>query len=309
MRISLPSSIMLGLVIVALIPWDAAMPQVQKSSAFKAFDVYIYPEYDHPGVGIFIEGEVLPGNFPRFLEIQVPEATSMALLMRPGQGESGSERIEIQRRDGKAYLPVDLNVARFQLQFYFNPFEDEGAGRSFTYEFSSNELLPEYHIIVQRPLAAEGFEHSLQNPEEIQGEFGLVFYRQHIQGLQPGAVQTVSVDYRNPSGNLTLGTLQSRMEKAQAERGADHPRETSQPSNLTVVLIVIAILIIGLFIVLKVRGGEKDAAPATATKKALDPITKTKGSSKAADTTQFCANCGTQRRPGARFCSDCGKEF
>lgn len=283
--------------------------QDQGASPYKSFDVYVYPEYDHPGVGIFIEGEVLPGHFPRYLEMQVPGETSMALLMRQRQGETGGERIDIQKRDGKAFLPVDVSEARFQVQFYFNPFKDEGADRTFTYDLATNDILPEFHVIIQHPVAAEDFQHSLVSPEEIQGEFGLVFYREHINGLQPEEVHTIHVSYKNPGNTLTLSTLQARMEQAQSQSDMDGPEPSSNTRNIMIVIVVVGLLGVVLYVVLRVWSGSGSRRVPIASQAEGSVASGKKRGGEPSRNGKFCPSCGTPRRPDARFCSSCGREF
>ena len=283
--------------------------QDEVASPYQSFNIYIYPEYDHPGVGIVVEGEVLPGHFPRYLEMQVPEETSMALLMRPDQSGAGGERIDIQKRDGKAFLPVDVSGARFQVQFYFNPFKDEGPDRTFAYELATNEILPEFHVIIQRPTAAVDFQHSLVDPEEVEGEFGLIYYREHIEGLQPDEVHTINIAYKNPENTLTLRALQARMEQAQSQGNADPPTPRSKPFSIIMVVLVVGVLSLGLYVVLKRWGGSgAGRVPVASQAKRGETPGKGRGSERSGDE-KFCPNCGTPRRPNARFCSSCGKEF
>ncbi len=277
----------------------------QAESPFNSFDVFIYPEYDHPGVGIFVEGSIKPGEYPRYLELQVPLKTTIALLYKQVEGEDASERIEIQQREGRAFLPLDLTEPQFRIQYYFNPFTGEGADRSFTFDVVTNETLPEWHLIVQQPARAEDFRHSLEDTEEFDGEFGLKFYRQHIEGLAPETPFTVQISYRNPDGEITMNVLQARMRQRQAE-GRPDPRAPVNPrTRLPLVATVVILLGAAIFAVLKFMGrrtGAESGASATA---ANSPATDTGRKPKRGD--KFCAGCGTPLRPGAKFCASCGK--
>ncbi len=268
----------------------------QEPSPYEKFDILILPEYEHPGVEVRVEGVVKPGQYPRYLELDVSPDTRIALLNKPGpEGEPVSERIEAREEDGWTYLPVDVSEDRFLLRYYFNPFDRESGERTFTYELTTNEVLPEIHISIQRPVAAQYFRHSLAEAEEQVDEFGLTYYQQHIHGLQPGASFSVAVEYDNPTQTLTLTELQSRMERKQAEGGAGQRAAGGRPLNLMTVLLVVALLAGCLFIAFRLWDGRK-AAPK-------------EGPAKLAKEKQVCINCGTPRRPGARFCARCGKEF
>ncbi len=270
----------------------------QEESPFTRFDVYIYPEYDHPGVGVFIEGALKADQYPRYTEINVPAATTMALL-RKGEQTQEAERIELKERDGKKYLPLDLSESRFQVQFYFDPFDDASPHRKFSYELATNEQLPEWHLVLQQPLGAEAFIHSLSEPEVINENFGLKFFRMHKQGLKPGEAYTLNVSYNNPTGILTIDRIRPMMEQQQAQgSGGAH----GQPgSNMLTVLMGFVLLGVAIFALVKYFGPGSGAGVKTAVASGAKTTVKTGGKA------IYCSNCGTEIRAGAKFCSGCGK--
>ena len=285
--------------------------QAQEPSPYEIFDVLILAEYEHPGVEVRVEGVVKPGQYPRYLELDVSPDTRIALLTKPGpQGKPVSEQIEAREEDGRTYLPVDVSEARFLLRYYFNPFDRESVKRTFTYVLNTNEVLPEFHIIIQKPVAAQNFKHSLAEVEEQVGEFDLTYYQQHIHGLQPGAGFSVAVEYDNPTQALTLTELQARMERKQAEGGAgQRAAGDGRPLSLMTVFLAVALLAICIFIAFRLWGGEKAAALGMAPWKARSAIQPGEDSAESPKERKFCNGCGVPRRPGARFCSSCGKEF
>ena len=276
----------------------------QTASPFTSFEVFIYPEYDHPGVGIYVEGSIKPGEYPRFLEMQVPLQTTVALSRKQIEGIETSERVEIQQRDGRAYLPLELTEPQFQIQYYFNPFSGEGSERSFTFEVITNEILPEWHLIIQQPAKADNFRHSLEDAEELDGDFGLKFYRQHIEGLGPGTPYSVRVSYRNPTGELTMDIVKAIMQQ-QGEARPDHTAPASPRSKLPLVASVMLLMGVALFAGLKFMGRRTEAASGPAVLPEASPAASNKHKPAAAK--KFCTGCGTLLRPGTKFCADCGK--
>lgn len=277
----------------------------QTESAYTSFDVFIYPEYDHPGVGIFMEGSIKPGQYPRYLEVEVPLETSMALLRGEVDGEPTSQRIEIQKRDGKAFLPLDLTEPNFKVQYYFNPFTEEGTGRSFTFAVKTNEILPEWHIILQEPVMATNFQHSLDDAEELDGEFNMKFYRQHVQGLSPNTAYTVQISYQNPDSSLTMPKLQAIMEQ-QAAAGGPDPRAPINPrSQLPMVTAIMVLLGIAVYGFLKLKAQRTGLATQTVDQGKGDQTGEAPG--KSASANRFCAGCGTSLKAGAKFCANCGR--
>ncbi len=277
----------------------------QTESPFTSFDVFIYPEYDHPGVGIFVEGSVKPGQYPRFLELEVPLETTIALLRGEADGEPTSERIEIQQREGKAFLPLDLTEPNFKVQYYFNPFTEAGAGRSFTFAVTTNETLPEWHIILQKPVMAENFQHSLDDAEELDGEFNMKFYRQHVNGLGPNTAYTVQISYQNPDSSLTMTGLQAIMEQ-QAAAGGPDPRAPVNPrSQLPMVTGIMVLLGIAIYGYLKLKAQRMGMDTQIVGQGEADQTGETKRKSGSAKS--FCAGCGSPLKAGAKFCSNCGR--
>ncbi len=277
----------------------------QTESPFNSFDIFIYPEYDHPGVGIFVEGSIKPGEYPRFLEMQVPLETTMALSRKEVEGEDASERIEIQIREGQAFLPLDLTEPQFQIQYYFNPFAAEGSDRSFTFDIVMNEILPEWHLVLQQPAKAEDFRHSLESAEVLDGDFGLKFYRQHIDGLAPGTPYSVQISYRNPGGELTMNVVQASMRQQQAEGHPDPLAPVNPRTRLPLVAAVVLLMGAAIFAGLKFRGQRTGAETGPAASPEQTQAATHKHKPKGM--TKFCAGCGILLRPGAKFCPSCGK--
>ncbi|UCH61817.1 MAG: zinc ribbon domain-containing protein [Fidelibacterota bacterium] len=304
-RIILPA---FWLAVLAWSPPGASTLQAQEPSPYGQFEVLILPEYEHPGVEVRIEGSVKPGQFPRYLELDVSPNTRVALLTKPGpQGEPVSERIESREENGRTYLPVDVSEARFVLRYFFNPFDGESVERTFTYELTTNELLSEFHLIIQKPAVARNFKHSLTEAEEQVGEFGLIYYQQHVQELLAGASFSVTVDYDNPTNAFTMTELQTRMERKQAEGDADVETLGERPLSLITVLFVLALLGVCMFIVLRLWSRRKATASDVTLRKARNDAPT--DSADSLEERKFCNGCGAPRRSGARFCSECGKEF
>ncbi len=275
-------------------PLTAAGQQV--GSPFISFDIYIYPEYSHPGVSVVMEGELLPGEYPRFMEIQVPTLTTMGQV-RMGEDDETGQRVEITSRDGKFYLPVDITGPNFQIQYIYNPFEAETGLREFDFVLATNEQLPEVHIIIQKPLHAENFTHDLNSAETVDGDFGLTFYREHIPSLAAGEVRTVHVSYINTPGMLTITALEEIM----ARQGSP-ARASSDPGNMTPLLLAVALMGIGLLAVIWMRKGQGKTA-------GVETLAGAQQKPAGSGVARFCGHCGAPRHPDAHFCNQCGKEF
>lgn len=263
----------------------------QINTPFSTFDIYVYPEYDHPGVGVQIDVNIIPGKTPLAFEVEVPANTSMALL----RSQSSSITVEVIGRDGKFYIPINATEARFFIQYYFNPFSSEGQNRDFTYTISLTEELSEYHLIVQQPMGALNFQQSLIGAEVFNDELGIQYFRAHIHdGLQPGASSEVDIKYDNPTGELT-STLIAPI-KAQQQAARDVAPTSGMDMSTMLVLLFMALA--GFAVIAKFTG-KKSAravpAPAIGGKK------KKKG--------KFCSSCGSPKSTADKFCVECGASF
>ncbi|MFC1481787.1 zinc ribbon domain-containing protein [Candidatus Neomarinimicrobiota bacterium] len=262
-----------------------------QGSPFAKFDVYIYPEYDHPGLGIFVEIDTKPTEFPRYLEMDIPEQATIVLLYDRATGESN--RLEIKRAEGRSFVGIDVAKQQVAVQYYYNPFEKDSTTRKVEYRMVTNEVLPEFHVTVQQPMGASNFKHSMEGAEVLDGDFGLKFYRSHNEGLQPGIPYVVSVSYNNPTGQLTVPQIQAKQEAGELPMNS---QETQEPtSNLTLVLGIFLGLAIVIAFLVKYLGADDVKQVLTA-------------SSKATQAGQFCTNCGVPKRPNTKFCPNCGKE-
>ncbi len=263
-----------------------------QESPYSKFDVVISPEYDHPGLGIYIEIDTKPAEFPRYLEMDVPEQTTIVLLYDRADGTNN--RLEVKREDDRTFVGIDVAKPQIALRYYYNPFAEATGARNFEYRLLTNDLLPEFHVVVQETMSSTDFTQSMDGAEVVDGDFGLKFYRSHNQGLTPGTVFEVNVSYNNPSGELTVPQIKAKQEAGELPMD---PQETQAPaSNVTLVLGIFLGLVAVITLMVKYLGPDNS-------KKA------TIVQAKAALSGQFCTNCGDPRRPNSKFCASCGKEY
>lgn len=289
---------------------DSVVLLSQDMDSYEEFDVLILPDYEYPGVEIRIEGVVKSGEYPRYLELGIPDDTEAAILSKPdSQGNPVSVLVEAREADGSFYIPVDVSESRFLLQYYFSLFDSNSVERTFTYELVTNEALTDLHIILQEPIGARNLRHTLTDAEELVGEFGLVYYQQHLAELLPGISYTVDVSYENPAQALTLVELQTRMEQRLAESDADLEATGEFSLSLGTVLAITVLAGVVMYAFLRLGFRRKIAVLAGSSREihrsdslGKSPVTPPK-------VRNYCSKCGTRRRPESRFCSNCGEKF
>lgn len=289
---------------------DSVTLLAQDMDSYEEFDVLILPDYEYPGVEIRIEGVVKPGEYPRYLELGIPNDTEAAILSKPdSQGNPVSELIKARESDGRFFLPVDVSESRFLLRYYFSPFDSNSVERAFTYELVTNEALYDLHVILQEPIGAQNLRHTLAAAEELVGEFGLVYYQQHLSELLPGTSYLVDVSYENPTQALTLVELQTRMEQRLAESSADLEESGGFSLSLGTVLAMTVLAGAVMFALLRLGFRRKAAALTTTSREIHQPDSMEHSPVTSPTVKNYCSRCGTRRRPESRYCSNCGEKF
>lgn len=266
-----------------------------KDSPFENFIVGVWPEYDHPGILIIYTGTVKQNRLPLPFEILVPQETQMAVGVGHVDTTEALMPLEITEINDEKWLTTTLVKTEFQLQIYYNPFDDSEI-RQFDLQLRFSQPLSEFHIAVQEPLVAEeSFQFSEFDSEKFTDEHGLTYYRVHIHELAEGETKNISASYHNHSGKLTIDLLremlgagsgssvQSRSQTSKVRVGS-YRLPTYEP------LAVLAVLtfIIG-FIFWRSNHGQES---------------KGEGRSNG----QFCTKCGNKVKPQNKFCSKCGNK-
>ncbi len=270
-----------------------------EKAPFEEFVVGFWPEYDHPGVLVTIQIDTPEALLPYDIAITLPDGAKMALKREMNDaGEEELVKQEIIEKDGKSIMPIHLTEPNFYSQFYFNPFAKEGR-REMSYDFETDKDLDHYHIIIQEHMAAENFQTSLQEPETFQNDYGITFYRQHLDDLKAGEKFNIRFSYDNPEGVTTVDVLQKMMANHPEMNGAGQAGAKGDDINTfsrfenarkyTFVLFFVLVIIV----IIIVRWKGKSPAPAPSAK----------------SDSHFCTSCGQENAPDVKFCTNCGKSL
>ena len=272
-----------------------------QKAPFEEFVLGLWPEYDHPGVLVTIQIDILESELPYDIEITLPPGSRMAL--KKGIDENGQESMiqqDIIVVNDKTIMPIHLTKTHFYSQFYFNPFT-ESAHRELKYEFSTNKLLDHYHVLIQKHLIAENFTTNLTDPEEFQNEYDIHFMRQHLDSLEPNEKFTIELSYDNPSNRTTVDILQQKFDQQEnttasesASTRSDHNTTINTQNTKTYTFLLFAVFGAVLIFVIWKYGRKNDQLPTT---------------SKNTNESQFCKNCGSGISQNNKFCTSCGEEI
>jgi len=273
-----------------------------QKAPFEEIVIGLWPEYDHPGVLVTIQIDILESDLPYDIEITLPPGSRMAL--KEGLDENGQETMiqqDIIVVNDKTIMPIHLTESHFYSQFYFNPF-NESAHRELKYEFSTNKLLDHYHVLIQKHLIGENFTTNLTDPEEFQNEYDIHFLRQHLDSLEPNDNFIIELSYDNPSHRTTVDILKENFEQQDNTAVSESPstrkndNEVYQNENVKkYTFLLFGVFGVVLIFVIWKFGKKEDISLPKASKKTKEG--------------QFCKNCGSGILKDIKFCTSCGEEI
>ena len=258
-----------------------------EESPFEELDFAIWPEYDHPGVLILLDGTLRQEALPITLEFRIPnEAGAVGATFSEGDEEILFEVDVVERADGKwAVLDIPKGSKILRTGFYYDPFTDS-VERNIEYIIMLNQPLEHFHIQVQEPLSAESFR--IDDPTaQKTGDPSHAFtnYTILVNGLAAGTQKRISYSYRNPSGQLSMEVLQKMMT-------AESPSSSSGASTKTTFN--------------KNDESFKHTMPTWQPLLILSMVALIVGVAYAVQNKRHCPKCNTPNSGSNKFCSSCG---
>jgi len=273
-----------------------------QTAPFEEFVLGLWPEYDHPGILVTIQIDIPEEELPYDININLPDGSRMAL--QKGYDENGEELMlqqDIIVANDETIMPVHMTNTHFYSQFYFNPFKDANH-REMSYEFSTDKLLDHYHILIQRHMSARNFVTNLPDPEIFENDFGIQFYRQHLDSLKANEKYLIELSYDNPDNETTVDILQREFNEQESSsnqqaftdsRSSESITEEQYDSVKIYTFILFIIFIIAIFIIIRRKGNE---------------VQVTNSSKHFNDQHRYCVECGSILTADQRYCSDCGRD-
>jgi len=186
-----------------------------QESLFEELDIAIWPEYDKPGVLVFMEGTIRQDALPTTLEFRVPEEVgAVGALFSDDSDKVPFEVPVVQREDGKwAILGIPRGQQILRTGYYYDPFIFQ-VERAINYLLEFNKSLDDFNVQIQEPLAAENFWIEDSTTQMSKDTItGLNSYSLHLEGLAAGKQKLISFGYLNPSGQLSIEELQQPPQK------------------------------------------------------------------------------------------------
>ena len=187
------------IITITLIFLSVSIITAQKSP-FEELDFAIWPEYDHPGVLVFMDGTLRQEALPITLEFRIPdEAGTVGASFSEGDEEIPFEVAVVDRADGKwAVIDIPKGSKILRTGFYYDPFTDP-VERNIEYLIELNQPLEHFHIQVQEPLQAKNFRIDDPTAQKTgDASHGFTNYTILVEGLAAGEQKLIAFNYQNP---------------------------------------------------------------------------------------------------------------
>jgi hypothetical protein len=281
----------------------------------------IWPEYDDPRVLVMLRGEMAPHQaFPASITLPLPKGAEIIgagmiserneLLIHPYQVLPGNTQDSLQ---------LNLPVARFFLEFYYNPFTTSTPDKQFTYTVPTTYPIELLEVDIQQPLKATNFTLEPPSMDRRTDNQGLTYYQFTYRDMQPGHTQTFTISYTK---TVPTPSVPKQQPSGQPSGKVPPPASTTLLSQ---VILAGAILLfaggVWLWRIAIPRPAPGPSAARTPTPTASDLLALLQEDVQAQETTvtmpqppptrvvNFCTHCGRKVLPDDRFCSGCGESI
>ena len=269
-----------------------------QNSSFNSFDVVIYPEYYFEGIMAEVDAEVEENKFPLTLRMNIPSSSDSVFFVGGNPSNDSNVKTLSILKEGKASsIEVDVLESKFRLFIFYDLVKNKDE-RSGSFELRLNHSIDDAHIMVQEPLVAESFTFSENDAESFQDQHGLNFKRIHLNNYKANTSKTVTFDYRNPSGDISINVLQNRLSNDESISSPPEVNSSITPPirhklplwQPLLVLGLVAIVVAWMFSVqLKKEKAGVEKVSTTVNKKG-----------------GFCTHCGKSVQSKNKFCANCG---
>ena len=269
-----------------------------QNSSFNSFDVVIYPEYYFEGIMAEVDAEVEENKFPLTLRMNIPSSSDSVFFVGGNPSNDSNVKTLSILKEGKASsIEVDVLESKFRLFIFYDLVKNKDE-RSGSFELRLNHSIDDAHIMVQEPLVAESFTFSENDAESFQDQHGLNFKRIHLNNYKVNTIKTVTFDYRNPSGDISINVLQNRLSNDESISSPPEVNSSITPPirhklplwQPLLVLGLVAIVVAWMFSVqLKKEKAGVEKVSTTVNKKG-----------------GFCTHCGKSVQSKNKFCANCG---
>lgn len=269
-----------------------------QNSSFNSFDVVIYPEYYFEGIMAEVDAEVKENKFPLTLRMNIPSSSdSVFFVGGTPSNDSNVKTLSILKEGKASSIEVDVLESKFRLFIFYDLVKNKDE-RSGSFELRLNHSIDDAHIMVQEPLVAESFTFSENDAESFQDQHGLNFKRIHLNNYKVNTSKTVTFDYRNPSGDISINVLQNRLSNDESISSPPEVNSSITPPIRHKLPLWQPLLVLGLVAIVV---GWMFSVQLKREKAGVEKVSTTvnkKGG--------FCTHCGKSVESKNKFCANCG---
>jgi hypothetical protein len=269
----------------------------QGTPALDSANVWIWPEYDQPGV-LIIQRMLVSGSIslPATMTFRIPAAAQEPSAMAVGQtADTVSDTPYTLEPDGKwVKVIVEVTAPAIQLEYYDPSLSKNGKDREYLYEWAGDYTVDNLHVELQQPFDASNTRTEPVLPGTNPSADGLTYYTGDFGALTAGQVFTLNVSYTKESDAVSISFMN-------IQPSAPVDENTAGRVSLDTYLP----WLVGAFGILMIAGGlyyyfRRTARPRTGARR------RHASSEETAEGQTYCPQCGTRARSGDRFCRTCG---
>lgn len=272
----------------------------------------IWPEYDDPRVLVMFRGEMAPPSaLPTHITLPLPKgAEVIGAGMISEQNELLLHPHRVQPGDAHDNLELNLPVARFFVEFYYNPFP-VGTDKRFTYVAPVTYPIELLEVDIQQPLRATNFTTEPRPISQETDAQGFTYYRFVYHDLGAGDTRSFTASYTKTAAGPSVAKRQPEPEVIQ------QPRTAASTMVLALGMLAGVVVVFGGGAILwtgyqrrrqgsPIRQNLPLLPQAVARPSAQDTFAPMPTAS-GASMPNFCSNCGAKWQPAYRFCPGCGR--
>lgn len=271
--------------------------------------IRLWPEYDKPGVLVFLIGQTGSGvTLPAELKFTLPQGSTVnAVAYQDTTNNILTDKVT-HTVDGQN-VSITTPNGNFHIEFYDPALQVTGGQRAYKFTWQQNFSVDQLTWEIEQPAGASALAITPPGGTIITDENGLPLTQIAAGSVAAGQPSAISVSYSKPTDTLSATALaQSR--PAAAATNTAQPASSSNP--LTIVLAVLLIALAAAVITLVyLRGGFAGIGVRVVDAETPQPRGKAarKPRKKSERGGRFCPQCGQPARPGDMFCRSCGAKL
>ncbi len=277
----------------------AAPARAEEPLRITSMGVYVWPEYDQPGVLVQYQGEIAATatkSNPREVSFLVPKGAGVgaACAIQANGNHTSETWKEADDEEGWTQVTFKINEPRFHVEYYYNPLAGAPDKKMvFTYK----AVLPadELHLDVQHPLKATNFVLTPETSDSHKDNDGFTYHSYLFKPVATGQKISTSIAYTKTDPNPSVSGEKKPVSSTSA--ASDGGVNLNQ-----VIVIGIALVMVGIVGFFVWDRNARRALPRVAHAQASRANRPAPGEWFGG----FCTQCGNAMETDDKFCARCG---